>query len=515
MKTMSNKKSNHLFELIKSLNKTEKRYFKLYSSRHTIGEQNNYISLFDYMSKMEVYEEELIEKHFKGEAFLNRFSITKGRLYTNILKALDLYYSTSSIDAQLYKTIHSAEILFNKGLYQQSEKLLHSAEKQAEKHGKNVLLLEIKDKQKKLIEKESYSDLKKNQLTNLFNEEIKILDEIKKYQTLWYTKSLVFNEINLKGIIRSDEDIKSLKTIVDSISKISIADNSAKIKYLYHHIYSAYYFAINDLNNCYIHLSDCKYIVEVNPHLFEGSPNTYFSIITNLIYIATKLQKYDESNLFLKLLKDIPNSKSYVSTTDLDIKYFSSIYSLELFLKIEQSDYKGATLLIPKIENGYEQYGAQINNIRKAYIDFKIAIVYLSIGEYEKSLHWITQILNAEGLDKKQDIFCFAQIINLILHFELKNIRFLPYALSSTKRYLKGRNRLFKFEEIFLKTIGKISKQDLNKFDIEDILIPIEKELFSLKDDLFEQIVFDYFDFATWVKSKIEGKSYLELKSVS
>lgn len=511
---MSNKKSNHLYELIKSLNKTEKRYFKLYSSRHTIGTQNNYIYLFDFISKMEVYDEDLILKKFKGEAFLNNFSITKGRLYTHILNALDLYYSTSSIDAQLYKTMHSADILFDKGLYQQSEKILHSAEKQAKKYGKQLLLLEIKNKQKKLIEKESYSELKKNQLALLFEDEKKIVTEIEKYQLLWHTKSVLFNELNLRGHIRSEDQIQSLKTIIDSINSVTVQKSTPNIKHLFHHIHSAYYFAINDLEKCYTHLINSKALVESNTVLFEDTPNTYFSLITNLIFIATKLKKYKESEEFLSILKSIPESKKYVSTIDLDIKYFSSIYSLELFLMIEQSDYDGATSLIPKIQQGYSEYGSQINSIRKAYIDFKIAIVYLSIGEYEDSLHWITEILNAEGLDKKQDIYCFAQIINLILHFELKNTRFLPYALNSTKRYLKGRNRIFKFEELFLKIIGKISKSDLNKFDIEDILIPIEKELFELKKDDYEQVVFDYFDFATWVQSKIKGKTYLELKRV-
>jgi len=511
---MSNKKSTHLHELIKSLTKTEKRYFKLYSSRHTIGEKNNYILLFDYIESLDVYDEQKLLIQFKNEAFINRFSITKGRLYTNILKALDLYYSTNSMDAQLYRTIHSADILFNKGLYQQAEKILHSAEKIAIKHGKDVLHLEIKDKQKKLLEKELYCDLKKDELANLFEQEINILKNIKTYQKLWHVKSQVFNIINHSGIIRSEKEINKLQIIVESIQTINIATNSVKTQYLFHHIYSAYYFAINDFENCYLHLIKSKTIIEINAHLFKDSPNTYFSIITNLTYIATKLNKFEDSTVFLKILKAIPQSKTYTATFDLDIKYFSSIYSLELFLKIEQSDYNGAIQLIPKIEKGYIEYGNKINNIRKAYIDFKIAIVYLSTGEYEKSLHWITQILNEEALDKNQDIYCFAQIINLILHFELKNTRFLPYALSSTKRYLRERNRIFRFEEIFLKTIGKISKSDLNKFDIEDILIPIEKELFDLKDDKYEKIVFDYFDFATWVKSKIVGKSYLELKSV-
>ena len=461
---------------------------------------------------MEIYDENDIFESFKGESFLNKFSITKGRLYANILKSLDLFYSNSSVDAQIYKTIHSADILFNKGLYQQAQKMLCSAEKQTIKHGKNILLLEVKNKQKKLIEKESYSEIKKNQLNNLFTEESRIVGEIEKYQILWHTKSILFNEINQRGIIRSDEEILGIQKIVAGIEPIMINESSSKIQYLYHHIYSAYYFALNDLEHCYNHIIKSKNIIEKDSHLFDDSPNTYFSIITNLIYIATKLKKYAEGMQFLIELKSIPESKNYHPTNDLDIKYFSSIYSLELFLKIEQLDFEAAEKLIPKIEEGYSKFGNQINGIRKAYIDFKIAIVYLSQEKYEEALVWITKILNSEGVDKKQDIYCFAKIINLILHFELNNLRFLPYALNSTKRYLKGRNRMFKFEEVFLKAIAKISRTDLNKFDIEEILSPIEKELFDLKDDHYEQVVFDYFDFATWVKSKIEGKTFRELK---
>ena len=72
---MSNKASNHLHELIHSLNKSEKRYFKVFSSRHTIGEENAYIKLFDYLDKMDEYDEEVVFCHFKGQAFLNKFSI--------------------------------------------------------------------------------------------------------------------------------------------------------------------------------------------------------------------------------------------------------------------------------------------------------------------------------------------------------------------------------------------------------------------------------------------------------
>ena len=48
---MSNKFSNDLFQLIQSLSRTEKAYFKKYTSLHVIGERNNYVKLFNAIEK--------------------------------------------------------------------------------------------------------------------------------------------------------------------------------------------------------------------------------------------------------------------------------------------------------------------------------------------------------------------------------------------------------------------------------------------------------------------------------
>jgi len=126
---MSNKVSGQLHRLIKSLSKSEKRYFSIYASRHTAGETNNYLKLFEAIDKQTDYDEEAILKQFKKEAFVNKFSIAKARLYDTILDSLDAFHSNSSIDAQLKKDLHCAEILYKKTLYDQCAKLLLSAKK--------------------------------------------------------------------------------------------------------------------------------------------------------------------------------------------------------------------------------------------------------------------------------------------------------------------------------------------------------------------------------------------------
>ena len=509
---MSNKASSHLFELIKSLNKSEKRYFKLFSSRHTIGEENGYIRLFDFIDRMDSYQEDLIFMHFKGQALLNKFSITKARLYENILKSLDTFYASTSLDAQLYRLIHSAEILYNKGLYKQAEKVLISAGKKAEKHERLNLLLEIKQKQKRLIENELYREIDSAQIDELFEDEKRIITEIELDHTLWHTKSLLFHSLNSNGKIRNVNDAKKLKNLVDKISEMEIGKSATRVKYLYHHIHSAYYFSVNDLQKSFNYLEQNLVIVKSNEVFLSSQPNILFSLLTNCVYISTKLGKYDVARqrlLELKALRTVENEESNI---DLDIKYFSSVCSLELYLLIEQGSFDKAENLVEKIEEAYHLYGDNISVPRKAYIDFKVGVVYMSLGEYSKALVWINKILNEARIDQKEDIYCFARLLSLILHFELGNSTLLPYSINAARRGMRLRQNIYRSEEVFLKALGQISRME-NVFDLQEILVPFEQELQDLKNNPDETVVFEYFDFLSWVRSKIVQKSFADVSS--
>ena len=329
---------------------------------------------------------------------------------------------------------------------------------------------------------------------------------------LWHIKSLLFHEINLKGKIRDEKAVAKLQQLVNRVDQISVDDASINAQYLYHHIKSAYYFSVNDLTCSNYHLAQNCELIETNDSFLSDRPNIYFSILTNLIYVTTRLKKYEDAQAALSKLKSLANKGENQKTLDLDIKYFSSTFSLELYLLCEQGEFRKAEKLVPTIQDGYEKFGEHINPLRRAYLDFKIAVTYLSLGEYSTALQWVNRILNDSKIDQNQDIYCFTQLINLILHVELNNTTYLPYALLSVKRYFKTRNRIYKFEELFLKLINQLSKSE-NIFDLTEKLIPFEKELAAIKNDAKEQVIFEYFDFHTWVKSKLERKSFIELRN--
>ncbi|TAG97269.1 MAG: hypothetical protein EAZ17_09680, partial [Sphingobacteriales bacterium] len=84
---MPNRSKDELFQLIKSLEKAEKRNFKLFVKRNSAHEDLKIIVLFDALDKMDQYDEELLLKKNKTIR-KQQLSNLKAHLYKQILASL-------------------------------------------------------------------------------------------------------------------------------------------------------------------------------------------------------------------------------------------------------------------------------------------------------------------------------------------------------------------------------------------------------------------------------------------
>ncbi len=502
---MSNKASETLHRLIKSLTKAEKRYFKIYSSRHVIGEKNNYQSLFDAIDKQVIYDEEKLFKKFKNQAFIKRFSIAKNRLYHSILKSLDSYYANSSVEAQLKRQIHCAEILFNKSLYDQSSKILKSAKKIAIKHEKATSLLEISHWEKRLLEKCNYEGISNEKLEELLVEDKKLLNKIDAFGELWNVKSKLFNSLYKSGKARNQEELKKFEVIIEN-NVMERDENQMYTEniYLKNHIYSVYFYGINNYEKSYFYLQENLNLIEEKSSFFDEQPNIYVSVLTNMMFLALKINKTNEAKNLLKKLKALAELNSDKVNENESFKMFELTMSAELTLLKESNEIEEGLKLIPAIEEGISKYAAKMSSMRKAFFYFSISTLYFADNQFKPALRWINKLLNNIDIDKTQDIHCMAQLYNLIVHLELGNHNLLPYTLRSTQRYLETRNKVYKFESLFLTFVNDSLKKrkELTAYDLH---VRLAEDLNMLKNDPFEQPAFEYFDFAAWANNKVRG----------
>src|SRR5690606_20706127 len=263
------------------------------------------------------------------------------------------------------------------------------------------------------------------------------LEKIKNFSEFWNIKSRLFYMLNKRGKARTTEELNNFKSIIDN-TLLKSEDTALyyETKYLYYHIYSAYYFGIGDYQNSYKFLIKNVQHIESNIDRYKEEPNVYFSVLTNTMYVGSQLKRYKEVFEYLEKLRSMPEKMMIKRNEDLDIKLFSSAYSIELTIHAVTGRFEKGLELVPIIEEGLKLYGSKINNVRKAFIYFNIAVIYVGAENYSEALKWINKLLNDIDIDKSEDLYCFGQIINLIIHLQLGNQRLIPYALKSTQRYL-------------------------------------------------------------------------------
>lgn len=508
---MSNKASDQLHRLIKSMSKPEKRYFKVFSSRHIIGEENNYQTLFDAIDRQEDYDEEKLLKKFKDKGFVNRFSIAKNRLYNALLKSLDSFHSNSSVEAQIHRQVHAAEILYNKSLYDQAKKVLNSARKVAEKHEMYTVLLEISKWDKRLVEKNNYDEIQdSSELDALLQRDLEILNNLKANEELWNIKSKLFSQLYRQGKVRSESETGEFKKLIEEAkNRLNDQNIGVENQYLLHHISGAYHFALGQYELCYPYLKKNIALIQDNMFLFEEEPGIFISVLTNAIYVGMRTQNRKETFEHLETLRSFSQSLESKMNEDLSIRLFSLGKSTELTLYAQSGEFEKGLEIIPEIKLGLGAFDEHLSHVRKAHFYFNIAVIYFGLEQYHEALKWVNKLLNNVDIDKTKDIHCIAQILNLVIHLELGNKELLPYTIRSTQRFLSTRNKVFEFENVMLAFVNEMLKKRSNK-SLESLYCDLVEQLETLKQNSFEHFVFEYFDFLSWAKSKCSGKKFRE-----
>jgi hypothetical protein len=132
---MPNRTTDILFQLIRSLEKAEKRHFKLYIQRSSGNQDLKIVRLFDALDKLKEYDEKVLLKKLPGVT-KPRLANLKTHLYKQVLASLRLLKTTDSLDLQLNEQFDYAHILYKKGLFHQSLRILEKVKETAKANQK-------------------------------------------------------------------------------------------------------------------------------------------------------------------------------------------------------------------------------------------------------------------------------------------------------------------------------------------------------------------------------------------
>ena len=129
--------------------------------------------------------------------------------------------------------------------------------------------------------------------------------------------------------------------------------------------------------------------------------------------------------------------------------------------------------------------------------------MFVESGKYNEALKYINLVLNSPYISIRRDIEYNARLLNLIIHYELKNFEYLEYLIVSTYRFLYKRKKIFKLEMYVTNFIRRLTKIKSDK-DLKNSFIILRNELLTIYHETHEKNIFLYFDYLKWVNKKIK-----------
>jgi hypothetical protein len=203
---MAKQQSDHLFRLIKSLSKAEKRNFKLFANRIGGSDDLKFIVLFDLLDKQSDYnEEEILTK--APQINPAQLPNLKANLTKNLMISLRLMAQQNDIDINLRQQLDFAKILYNKALYRQSLNTLEKAKQQARKYHRDLLYFEMVEFEK-MIELQYINQNIDNRADTLTVESDQLNQRLMLSGALSNLTFRVFGFFLRNGYVRNKEDQK-------------------------------------------------------------------------------------------------------------------------------------------------------------------------------------------------------------------------------------------------------------------------------------------------------------------
>jgi len=165
--------------------------------------------------------------------------------------------------------------------------------------------------------------------------------------------------------------------------------------------------------------------------------------------------------------------------------------------------------VVDEVLQGIEKAGSRLHKEYELEFYFALACVHFGAGQMNKSLFWLNKVLNDNEPTLRQDIFTYARLFNLIVHYELGNNDLLEYIVRSTQRFLTKRQRAHEVESMLIENIRKLARTS-DPVAKKEIFRSMYDRAIELFKDPNEGLVLKYFDVLAWLKSHLQGETFAD-----
>lgn len=499
---MARQQTDHLFKLIKSLTKAEKRNFKLYANRIGDGNDIKFLTLFNIIDKQNDYnEEEILAK--APEIKASQLPNLKANLQKNLLVSLRLSSQSNDVDIMLRQQLDYAKILYNKALYRQSLIMLDKAKQQAQKNERELLYFEMVEFEK-LIESQYITRSIDNRADELTQESDRLNGELTRSGALSNLAIKLYGFYLKHGYARTEEDRLKITDYFHENLPGFTHDKLGFMEKLYlyqSHVW--YYQIIQDFLMQYRYSLKWVELIRQTPETLASHTELYVKGMNNMLeglYFAGDYTRFENALKELATFKENP-PVMLTKNVELLLHYYYFAHSINWHFM--EGTFADGVVLVPEIVAFIEENEIYLDNHIMLIFYYKIACLYFGSDDHKNTVKFLNLVINYRDAELRSDLQSFARILNLITHFEMQNYDLIEYQVKTTYRFLSKMKDLHRTQKEMLFFLRRLADTPQDK--LIEAFCRLLSELKMLRKDPYEKRAFLYLDIISWLESKITG----------
>lgn len=461
---MFNTQKDRLFTLVKSLSKSEKRNFKLYVNRFHKQGSTKSLQLFDTMDKLDAYDEATILGKNVG---INKKNLPnlKRHLYKQVLTSLRLIYINKEIDIEIREQLDFARILYGKGMYMQSLKILERIKKIAVDHHQDILHLEILDFQKMIEARHITRNRQAGKIEDLLSDAVRrswVTYAASRFSSMniqihgWYIEHGHASSPEEQEAVRSFYQLQTPEELdpdrMTFHEKINLHQANMWLYYILLDLKKSQNFALN-----WINLFDSDQILK------DKDPDLY---IRGYYYLLTLFFMQREpigmGHYFQKLDQFITSQQELFNENSRMIAFVYrqlSAINYDLLMK----DYPAVLKKETETTRQIERFQELLDPHRAILFYYKFAYAQFALQNYAQCLLRLNKILSYSDSFLRSDVRNAVRLLQIICHIELENFDVANHLITSCKRSFAQRPDVSPLQEMLLTFLDRLSKMPKDK----------------------------------------------------
>jgi hypothetical protein len=505
--TSVNLQNDSLFVLIKSLSKSEKRQFNLYVGRLGGNIDAKFFSLFKFLEKQKSYNEKDILK--SNIVSKQQLSNLKAHLYKQILISLRLNPVHKNIRIQIREQLDFATVLYQKGLYKQSLKLLDKAKHLALENEEKNSAYEIVELEK-VIETQ-YITRSIHTRADELSIQAKNLSQLNVITSKLSNLSLQLYSYLLKnGYVKNNEELLFITNYFNKkMPKYDFETFGFREKLWLYKAHLWYSLLTQDFLQSYKYANKWVYLFYEYPKLISLHPVFYLkgeNYLLEALFFLNQSTKFKEelARFELQIAQDL-----IPLNANTELLIFQYLYANKLHLHFIEGSFFEGEYLVEIINRKIEEYRNRLDNHYIVVFYYKIACLYFGMEKNQLCIEYLQKIINSKDLKVAEDLQCFARILNLIAHYECGLDYDLERQFIETYKFLLKMENMQEVQKVFLNSIRDLS--DVFPHQIKNEFKKIHSKLEVFENHPYEKRAFLYLDILSWLEGKIKNQSIAEI----